>query len=659
MTPAQLQQTVQLIQAGKPEEAAKICSAVLQQNPKQFEALYLLGFAHMRMKKFDDAERLIGEAIALNGAQPDAYYNRGCALQELGREADALAAFERALILNPNYLEAEFNRATSLLRLRRLQEAEQAFAQLLRKTPQDAEAWHNLGEACFGMGRTLDAIAHYERALALSPRSVRTLDKHAAAATALRDFETAAADFQKIVAINPQYDYAQGGLLYARLNCCDWRDLKRLKKDMTKALRAGKRAVSPLACVLISDSPADQKTCAETWLQKLVASRPAPIWNGERYGHDKIRLAYVSGDFRNHAVARLMAGIIEAHDRTRVEVIGVSLGADDDSAMRTRLKTAFDRFADVNAMSDRQAASWMRENEIDIAVDLMIYTGDCRPGIFAHRGAPIQAGYLGYAGTSGGDYLDYVLADAIVIPEAHKTHYSENVVTLPNCFQPNDSQRKAADNNPTRAKEGLPEDAFVFCSFNNSCKIQPEVFDIWMRLLRTVDKSVLWLPKYNETEANNLRREAVARGVAAERIVFAELVPTPEEYLSRLVLADLFLDTLPYNAHTTASDALWMGVPVLTRIGTAYAGRVAASVLSALDLPELITHSAEEYESRALELARDPAALDAIKAKLATNRNTSPLFDTVRQCRNLEAAFAKMHELYEAGETPRDFAVSA
>jgi protein O-GlcNAc transferase len=658
MTPAQLQQTVQLIQAGRPGDAAKICSDVLRANPKQFEALYLLGFAHMRMKKFEDAARIIGEAIEINPSQADAYYNRGCALQELGRDGEALAAYERALIVNPNYLEAEFNRATSLVRLRRLAEAEQAFGQLARKTPQDAEVWHNLGEVCFGMGRHLDAASHFEHALVLSPRSVRTLDKHATTAIALRDFETAAVDYEKILAIDPQYEYAQGGLLYARLNCCDWRDLERQKKTLEKAVRAGKRAVSPLTCVLFSESPADQKKCAETWYGKTITAKPSPIWTGERYGHGKIRLAYVSGDFRNHAVARLMAGIIEAHDRERFEVIGVSLGADDDSAMRTRLKAAFDRFEDVNTRSDAQAALWMRENEVDIAVDLMIYTGSCRPGIFAHRGVPVQAGYLGYAGTGGGPHLDYILADAIVIPEADKKYYSEKVVTLPNCFQPNDAQRRAADNDPTRAKEGLPEDGFVFCSFNNSCKIQPAVFDIWMRLLHAVQGSVLWLPKYNATEANNLTREAGARGIGPGRIVFAELVPTPEEYLSRLVLADLFLDTLPYNAHTTASDALWMGVPVLTRLGVAYAGRVAASALMALDLPEMVTHSAEEYEAKALELARNPAALKAIRTKLAAIKITSPLFDTVRQCRNLEAAYLRMHRMAEAGEAPADFAVS-
>ena len=658
MSPADLQRTVQLIQAGRPDQAAAICRDVLQSNPRQFEALYLLGFAHMRMKKFEDAERLIGEALTLNPSQADAHYNRGCALQELDRPAEAIAAFESALRLNPDYIDAAFNRATSLLRLRRFEDAGMALSMLARGTPHDQQVWHNLGEALMGVGRLAEAAASYERAIALAPKNLLSLSKHATCAIALRDFEAAAADYEKIAAIDPDHEYAQGGLLYARLNCCDWRDLERLKTRVEAGIAAGRSVVSPLTCLLMSDSPAVQRRCAEIWIGKTVPRRPVPLSQGERYGHEKIRVAYVSGDFRNHAVARLMAGVIESHDRERFEIYGVSLGPEDDSAMRKRLKSAFDGFVDVNGMSDFAAASWMHDNQIDIAVDLMISTGDCRPGIFAQRGAAIQVGYLGFAGTSGGDHLDYILADSVVIPEQDRAHYSEEVIYLPNSFQPNDSQRRAADNNPTREKEGLPENSFVFCSFNNSCKIQPAVFDIWMRLLNAVEGSVLWLPKYNTTEERNLRGEAAARGVPPERIIFAELVPTPEEYLSRLRLADLFLDTLPYNAHTTASDALWMGVPVLTRVGNAYAGRVAASTLSALGLPELITHSAEEYERKALDLARDPAALAALRNRLLTNRGSSALFDTLRHCRNLEQAFVEMHRRHESGEAPQSFSVS-
>jgi predicted O-linked N-acetylglucosamine transferase (SPINDLY family) len=423
-------------------------------------------------------------------------------------------------------------------------------------------------------------------------------------------------------------------------------------------VKAEKNIINPFAYVLVSQTPAAQRSCAEIWLKKKFSKLPEPLGSEERYGHKKIRLAYVSGDFRNHAVAHLMAGIIESHDRERFEIYGISLGVDDDSAMRQRLKSAFDHFQVVNAMTDYEAAIWMREHEIDIAVDLMICTGDCRPGIFANRAAPIQVNYLGFAGTSGSYYLDYILADAVVIPEEDKPHYSEKVVYLPNTFQPNDSRRKAAEAVPTRAMEGLPDTGFVFCSFNNSCKILPEIFDIWTRILRGVEGSVLWLPKYNSAEETNLRREAAARGTAPERIIFAELTPTPEEYLSRLPLADLFLDTLPYNAHTTASDALWMGVPVLTRLGTTYVGRVAASVLTAIGLTELVTHSAEAYEEKALELAKNPAALEAIREKLIANRQNAPLFDTVRHCRNLEAAYAVMHERHENGEPPTPFTIS-
>ncbi len=521
MNPEELQKTSELIQAGKLDDAERLCREALRTAPKQFHALYLLGFTQMRKKEFDSAEKTIREAIQLNASMPDAHYNRGCALQELGRDADALASFERALLLNPHYLHAEFNRATSLLRLRRLEEAEMAFANLIQKTPQDAEVWHNRGDALFGMSKTMDAIACFEQALMLAPKSLRTLELHATAFIRLRDFETASIDYEKIVAMGPQHEYAQGNLLYTRLNCCDWRNLEIQKKNVEAGVKAGKSIISPFVYVLVSQTPAAQRSCAEIWLKKNFSKLPEPLGGEERYGHKKIRLAYVSGDFRNHAVARLMAGIIESHDRERFEIYGIALGVDDDSAMRQRLKSAFDHFQVVNTMTDYEAAIWMREHEIDIAVDLMICTGDCRPGIFANRAAPIQVNYLGFAGTSGSYYLDYILADAVVIPEEDKPHYSEKVVYLPNTFQPNDSQRKAAEAVPTRAMEGLPETGFVFCSFNNSCKILPEIFDIWMRILRGVEGSVLWLPKRNSAEETNLRREAAARGTAPERIIFS------------------------------------------------------------------------------------------------------------------------------------------
>ncbi|HEX3483611.1 MAG TPA: hypothetical protein VHT51_01035, partial [Micropepsaceae bacterium] len=384
---------------------------------------------------------------------------------------------------------------------------------------------------------------------------------------------------------------------------------------------------------------------------------PNPLWHGEAYRHDKIRIAYISTDFRAHAVAFLIVGCFEHHDKSRFETTAISLHPDDGSETRQRIVAAFDRFIDVQAMSDAAVAAKLRELEIDIAIDLNGYTGDARTGILGHRPAPVQVNYLGYPGTMGAPYMDYLIADPMVIPSQDRVHYSEKIVYLPHGYQANDRKRRIAERTPTRHEAGLPETGFVFACFNNTHKIGPEMFDIWMRLLRDVEGSVLWLFEDNAEAAHNVKRETVARGVSAERVIFAPRV-MPPEHLARTRLADLFLDTLPYNAHTTASDALWMGLPIVTCPSTTFPSRVAASLLHAIGMPEMVTSSLAEYEALAGALARDPVRLAAIKAKLIRNRDTEPMFDTARFTRYLEAAYTGMWERHQAGLPPESFAIS-
>jgi predicted O-linked N-acetylglucosamine transferase (SPINDLY family) len=365
----------------------------------------------------------------------------------------------------------------------------------------------------------------------------------------------------------------------------------------------------------------------------------------------------VSGDFNNSAVSTLMAGVFEHHDRARFETIAISFGPADGTPMRKRLETAFERFIDVSGKTDAEIAVAVRGMEIDIAVDLMGFTGECRSFILAQRPAPVQVNYLGFPGTMGAPWIDYILADPAVIPDAQQEHFAEKIAYLPHCYLPADGTSAIAER-PTRLQAGLPESGFVFASFNNSYKFNPAMFAIWMRLLDAVEQSVLWLPENNPAAMRNLIHEAKARGLAPGRIVFAPPVPGHENHLARLSLADLFLDTLPYNAHTTAIDALWAGVPLLTLEGNSFAGRVAASALEAAGLPELIASTADEYEAAALRLARDPEALAALKAKLAQNRLTCPLFDTASFARHLESAFVTMWERQQRGEPPASFAVA-
>jgi predicted O-linked N-acetylglucosamine transferase (SPINDLY family) len=447
--------------------------------------------------------------------------------------------------------------------------------------------------------------------------------------------------------------------LHSKLQCCDWRGLEEEKAVIASGLKTSHRVLRPLQNVAISGSGEALLQSSRIWMSHECPPSANPLWQGERYDHDRIRIAYVSADFRRHPVAMLSAGVFEHHDRSRFETIAISLGADDGMGMRERMQNAFERFIDVRGKSDEEIAKLLREMEIDIAVDMMGFTENALSAIFARRPAGLQVNYLGYPGTMGAPYMDYILADPILIPSSHQADYEEKIAYLPDTYMPNDRTRAIAERTPSRIEAGLPETGFVFCTFNNLYKITPEMFALWMRLLAKVEDSVLWLSQANPAAIRNLKREAEAQGVSGERILFAPFVQAPDEHLARLRLADLFLDTLPYNAHATACDALWAGVPVVTLTGTSFAGRVGTSLLSAIGLPELIADTPAAYESIALKLARDPQRLAKVKRKLARNRETHPLFDTAHYTRNLETAFSMMWRRHQNGDPPQSFAVDA
>jgi len=438
--------------------------------------------------------------------------------------------------------------------------------------------------------------------------------------------------------------FAQGGRLFAKFLLGNWTNLPAELSDLVAAVRAGKPVVAPFEFLGMSWSAADQLACAKcaTAEQPRVPS----AWGGEIYCHDRIRIGYFSADFRTHPVAQLVAGLFEHHDKSRFEVSALSYGPDDGSELRDRLKAAVENFVDVRAMPDDEIAESIHRREIDILVDLTGLTQYNRFSVLSRRAAPIQVNFLGYAGTTGADWMDYIIADRTIIPNDHFGFFSEQVVWLPDCYQPNDNKCHVSERLPTRLECSLPETALVFCCFNSTNKVTPEIFDVWMRLLVAVEGSVLWLLETNPTATENLRNQAKACGISPQRLIFAPKLPLAD-HLSRHAHADLFLDTLPYTAHTTASDALWAGLPVLTCLGETFAGRVAGSLLQAVGLPELITTSLEDYEALALRLAREPALLASIKAKLARNRETYPLFDTARFTRHIEAAYTTMWQRYQ------------
>jgi len=490
-----------------------------------------------------------------------------------------------------------------------------------------------------------------DRGIALKPDLAEAYQTKGNVLRALRSYDEALGCYEKAAAADPNLPYILGDVLYTKSYLCNWQGLDAVFNRLIAGVDAGKTVSKPFPLVTTPVSALQQRKCAEICIRDKYPAAPSPLWKGERYTHDKIRIGYFSADFHNHATSYLMAKLFELHDRSRFEVIGFSFGTSPPDDMRARLEKAFDRFIDVSAESDGQIATLARNMEIDIAVDLKGFTKDLRTGIFALRPAPVQVNYLGYPGTMGASYIDYIIADHVVVPEEHKQYYTEKVAYLPGSYQVNDSSRKISDKIFTRREFGLPEEGFVFCCFNDNYKITPAAFDIWMRLLHKVPGSVLWLFASNPTALKNLYAEARLRGIGEERIVFASRMELLD-HLARHRLADLFLDTFPCNAHTTASDALWAGLPMVTYLDQAFAGRVAAGLLNAVVLPELVARSHAEYESLALELATHPEKLSAIKAKLVQNRETTPLFNTELFAKNIEAAYIKMWEKARAGAAP-------
>jgi protein O-GlcNAc transferase len=605
--------------------------------------------------RHEEALQSYDQGLAIKPDYPEALNNKGNALLDLKRPEDALLTYEQAIALDPSSAVSFFNRGNALLDLRNPEAALASYDHAIAINPHYAEAFTNRGNALLNLARPRDALASYDQAIALNPR---TPEAHGNRGNALFDLirpEEALASYGRALALQHDNSGAYSGFARAALSCCDWDQAGWIAQTIDQRVADG-CCVSPFFMLCYSNDPQGHHACARNYIRHLMPIPRAPLWKGVRYNHKKIRLAYLSADFHEHATAHLITELFELHNRDLFEVLGISYGPDDRSSIRKRLERSFDRFCDVINVSDEGVAGLLRREEVDIAIDLKGYTKDGRPEILAFRPAPVQVNYLGYPGTMGADFIDYIIADPVVLPSADRRFYTEKVVELPGCYQVNDRKRAIAGEISTRRAVGLPESGFVFCCFNNSFKITREVFDVWMRLLRQIEGSVLWLLRDNRAAERSLCREAEARGVAATRLVFAERLPLAR-HLARHELADIFLDTLPYNAHTTASDALWAGLPVITCVGKAFPGRVSASLLKGVGLANLVTTSLADYELLAQHLAMAPDALAAIKATLRENRLSSTLFDTDRFVSGIEAAYVRMRERSEQGLHPESFRV--
>ena len=678
---------------GRTEDASEKYKKALILKPDYAEACLNIGNILKIQGKDNYAETHYRRALSIRKDYIEALYNLGVILQERGTLDEALDCYSRAASLKPAYAEAHLNIGAILYRQGRLDEAAEKYQRIIDFKPDCAEAHNNLGVVRQKQGRVADTLKCYEQAIILKPDYS---EAHYNLAVALQDLdmlpqaearyrqaivlqpEHAAAHYnlgivlqkqekldeaidalERAVNLRPGFPDALSELVHRLYHACAWDKIDPYQQALLEMVRKGDEGGSPFAFLGIPGATAaDQFLCAKSFCKSIEKQSWPMFQHRADENKGRISIGYLSADFHSHATAYLMAELFEKHDRSRFRVLGYSYGPDDGSPMRKRLMAAFDDFIDLRALTDEEAARKINSAGVDILIDLKGgYTGSARMGISACKPAPVQVNYLGYPGTMGASFMDYIVADPFIIPVDQQPFYSEKVAYMPYCYQPNDTARSISDVTPPRTACGLPEKGFVFCCFNANYKITPEMFDIWMRLLKAVPDSVLWLFKSNSTVEGNLRREAAKRGVEPDRLVFAPKMIL-SEHLARHRLADLFLDTLPVNAHTTASDALWAGLPVVTCAGTTFAGRVAGSLLKAAGLPELITYSLADYEALALRLAQSPERLREIRKKLEETRLKTPLFDIDKYVKDIESVYQVMWSIWRAKEPPRSFSIN-
>lgn len=631
-------------------------NCAVRDNLEAAKALFVQAAQLLLKEEYASAEPLLRSALALAPGRSSIQVNLAAALIGQRKYAEAKTLAAQATTADPNNAEAWLNLGRCHDYEKDVPAALEAYRQALSRKPDYAEAWCNCGNIDLAQNRYEAALAAYERAVALKPDFPEALANLAIALNRLNRPAEAIPRIDRVLALKPGLPYVRSIRFQARMALCDWTSFAEDSAAIARDVADGKAAGLPFNFLCQPSTPALQRRCAEIYVADKYPPAPRNAFPPPEPGRRRLRIGYFSADFHRHATAYLMAGLFELHNRDRFEIFGFSFGSSVQDDMRRRLEAGMEHFIDVHDKSDTEIVAMARQHRIDIAIDLKGFTQNERAGLFAARLAPLQVSYLGYPGTMGAGFIDYILADRVVIPPQDQPHYSEAVVYLPDTYQVTDRRRAISDRSFSRAEAGLPEQGFVFCCFNNTYKITPDAFDIWMRLLRAVPGSVLWLLETGDGVAGKLRAEAQARGVAPERLVFARRMDSPE-HLARHRLADLFLDTFHYNAHTTASDALWAGLPVLTRLGNSFAGRVAASLLRAANLPELITETSEDYAALALALATDPVRLQAIRQKLAANRDTCALFDTPRFTRGIEAAYRAIWDRHLAGLPPAPISI--
>ena len=632
------------------EEALKSYDCAIEFKRDFCEAYSNRGITLQELKRLDEALTSYDRAIEFKRDYAEAHYNRGTVLQELKRLDEALTSYDRAIECKPDYTEAYYNRGNALQELKRLDKALTSYDRAIECKPDFAEAYLNRGTVLQELNRLDEALTSYGSAIEFKRDYAEAYYNRATVLHELKRLDEALTSYDRAINLKPDYEYLYGFKLHTKMFMCDWQNFEADIQSLSLQITQGQKSSPSFPLLALIDSLPVQRKTSEIWIKDKHPINTSLGSIPKSLRRNKIRIGYYSADFNEHPVSYLIAELFEIHDKNSFELIAFYSGLPNSSDIHKRVASAFDRFIDVRLQSDKDVALMSRDLGIDIAIDLTGLTQHSRVGIFSYRAAPIQLSYIGYLGTMGADYYDYLIADKKIIPLESQQYYKEKIVYLPS-YQVNDSKREIADNTFTRVELNLSENRFVFCCFNSNYKITPPTFDGWMRILNAVPDSVMFLYAENKWAENNLKLEAEKRRVSQTRLVFGARI-SRSDYLARYRAADLFLDTLPYNAGTTASDALWAGLPVLTCMGESFASRVAASLLNAIELPELITTTQEEYEATAIELATNPIKLKAIRDKLERNSLTTALFDTPRFTKHIEAAYKEMYECYQADLPP-------
>ena len=644
-----------------PEKAIQCYQRAIDIKPDFYEALHNLGVSYQYLENADLAIAAFKKTLQIKPDYAEAYYNMGNALHAKGLDHEAIFSYQQAIGIKTDYVAAYHNLGKIFYGLGMQNQSMSCYKKAVKLKPDHTDVLYDMGLLYWDQYQLDNMIACYEKALMIKPDLPHPYLNLAIAYKLRGDIDKAVSCCRKALRIQPDFAEAKAYLVQLYQHACEWKKIEKLSvildKLNEKALKNGLKAPEcPMLSLRRHDDPCINYAVAKSWccdISKCAEKQKTVFLSGnERLQRSKLTIGYLSSDFKNHAVTHLSLGLYGLHNRDEFKILCYSCGKDDGSYYRERIREKCDEFIDLTGLSNLDAAKRINKDKVDILVDMMGHTKGNRLGISALRPAPVQVGYLGFLGTTGADFIDYIITDKIVTPANHSPYYSESFAYLPHCYQINDCNLKIAGNNFKKTDLGLPDNSFVFCSFNQPYKIDSLIFTGWMNILRQVPNGILWLLRQNKTAENNLRRGAEARGISPERLVFAGALSI-EEHLARVKVADLALDTRTYNGGATTSNALWAGVPVITLKGNHFVSRMSSSSLTAIGLPELITTNLEEYESLAVSLARNQDKLNAIRRKLAENRLTEPLFDTPRFVKNLETAFKKMWNIFAAGQRPR------